>query len=213
MEAWIVAVHRGPTGQRWQLPARGKVVIGRVSDAEILLDDAFVGRRHAEIHRTVQGDVFRFNGSGGGSSVDDVPCGSMEIPLHDGSELRIGSVYLRYFCGRDADARSAAQVDELARIDSLTRLPLGDPPGAARIVLRDIEQLRGRHGFVVVDQLVRQIARRLATLASGDAGIMWTPDECFAVTPSVVASRLVVEACFEPIYCDGVLMAFELVIE
>ena len=213
MDAWVVAVHRGPTGQRWQLPARGRFVIGRVLDALIRLDDGSVGRRHAEIHRTAQGDVFRFNGSGGGSSVDDVPCVVADNPLVDGAELRIGGVYLRYFCGPDADARSAAQIDELARIDSLTRLPLGDPPGAARIVLRDIEQLRGRHGFVVVDQLVRQIARRLATLASGDAGIMWTRDECFAVTPPSVAGRLVVESTLEPVYCDGELMELDLAIE
>jgi hypothetical protein len=42
---------------------------------------------------------------------------------------------------------------------------------------------------------------------------MWTPDECFAVTPPAVARRLVVEASLEPIYCDGVLMVFELAIE
>lgn len=213
MEAWIVAVHRGPTGQRWQLPAAGSVVIGRVSEADILLDDGFVGRRHAQIRRTDQGDLFRFNGSGGGASIDERRCDGTETLLHDGAELRIGSVYLRYFCGPGADARSAAHVDELAEIDSLTRLPLGDPANAARISLRDIEQLRRSHGFVIADQLVRQIARRLAMLAAGDAGIMWTRDECFAVTPAAVAPRLVVEASLDPVYCEDVPVAFELVIE
>ncbi|HEY5936581.1 MAG TPA: FHA domain-containing protein [Kofleriaceae bacterium] len=214
MEAWLVAVHRGPTGQRWQLPARGRVVIGRVSDAEVQLDDATVGRRHGAIRRTESGDVFEYWGASSGSSIDDRECPmGPGLALHDGAEIRIGGVYLRYFCGPDAGARTDDAVEQLAVIDSLTRVPFGDPPAAARITIRDIARLRERYGLIAIDQLHRQIAHRLATLAAGDAAITWTKTECFAIDPPEVAPRLVVEASMDTAYCNDDLIEFELVIE
>jgi len=214
MDAWLVAIHRGPTGKRWQLPPMGQIDIGRRDDCEVVLDDGFVGRRHARIVRQSTEDVISFFGTSSGASLDDreLELGH-DLALRDGCELRIGAVYLRYFCGDDASTRSALTIEQLTMIDSLTRLRRGVPAGAARVSVGNIVPLRKRHGLIACDILHRRLARRLATLATGDAELGWSDDECFAIDPPEVARRLVVEAQLEPIYYNGEALSFELVIE
>lgn len=209
VEGWLVALTGSRAGAQWALPMfRGeRCDIGRIHDARVRLDDETVGRRHATIIAREHHHDFHFNGAGGGAALNDVDCEMTYLPLTDGDELRLGRVRLRYVTSQEA---ADAAVAELVQVEPITRLSRSVPPGAARLRIADLDRIAAHAGWIVADQLCREVAARLVTLATGDATIAYVAPGVFAVTPADAAARLAVEASFEPIEVEGERIVVEL---
>jgi hypothetical protein len=84
-------------GTIFPIPA-GRSEIGRVAGTAVMLPDATVSRRHAEINRSAAGVGIRDLASANGTYVNGVRLrGARE--LNDGDEVRIGTVVLRFSNG------------------------------------------------------------------------------------------------------------------
>jgi hypothetical protein len=84
----------GPGSGRGFILPLGTTVLGRGQDADVILADSSVSRRHAELHAGAAKVVIRDLGSSNGTFVNGARLtGSTE--LHDGDEVRVGSVVLR----------------------------------------------------------------------------------------------------------------------
>ena len=82
-----------PDGRRFPLGEK-PVVLGRMSDCDVVLADARASRRHAEIHAAGHGFVISDLGSMNGTLVNGSPI--REQALGDGDEIRFGSTVLRF---------------------------------------------------------------------------------------------------------------------
>lgn len=84
----------GPGSGRGFILPLGPTVLGRGQDADVVLADSSVSRRHAELDAGAAKVVIRDLGSSNGTFVNGARLtGSTE--LHDGDEVRVGSVVLR----------------------------------------------------------------------------------------------------------------------
>src|SRR5215470_17567219 len=97
-EACLVHIYpSGPSmGRRYPLNGAA-VVIGRGADADILIDDHSVSRRHARIQPTCEGHAAVDLGSTNGTYVNNVPAEAQ--PLRDGDYLRVGNCIYRHLAG------------------------------------------------------------------------------------------------------------------
>jgi hypothetical protein len=77
------------------VPIAGEVLIGRGSQADLMLDDPFVSSEHAQIVVRNGGTVFIDLGSTNGSRVNGEIV-SAPVTLFDGDVVQLGSVRLRY---------------------------------------------------------------------------------------------------------------------
>jgi hypothetical protein len=82
-------------GREIHLPARA--IVGRGAECDIVLDDASVSRRHAELVRDARGSyAVRDLSSGNGTFLEGVRVGERPVPVPAGSRLRFGEVELRF---------------------------------------------------------------------------------------------------------------------
>jgi hypothetical protein len=82
-----------PDGRRYTLGEK-PVVIGRMSDCDVVLADPRASRRHAEIQPIGHGFVLNDLGSMNGTVVNGTPV--REHQLSDGDEIRLGSTVLHF---------------------------------------------------------------------------------------------------------------------
>jgi hypothetical protein len=82
-----------PDGNRVQL-GEETLVLGRMSDSDIVVADPRSSRRHAEIRPAGHGFAIADLGSMNGTTVNGAAI--REQPLQDGDEIRIGSTVLRF---------------------------------------------------------------------------------------------------------------------
>lgn len=92
-------------GRRYQL-TREVTVIGRGSDADVVLDDPGVSRRHAEIRLDDHGALVRDLGSTNGTFVDGERTASAR--LTDGSRLTLGRTRITVHLAGDDDQDEGA---------------------------------------------------------------------------------------------------------
>lgn len=93
----LITVEAGPdAGSERRLDGSGEVVVGRSKEADFMLSDADLSRRHLQLKR--KGDVLVAHdlGSKAGSAIDDQPLGSSPQIWRQASRLTIGSTTLRY---------------------------------------------------------------------------------------------------------------------
>ncbi len=90
----MLVVVRGPSAGTRFLLDRDVTTIGRHPDADLLLDDVTVSRRHAEVVRTADGTHVRDLGSLNGTYVAGHRVD--EHLLHTGDEVQIGRFKLVY---------------------------------------------------------------------------------------------------------------------
>lgn len=96
----LFVVESGPkAGARYGLEAE-LTTVGRHGDADILLDDVTVSRRHVEVERVGDRYAVRDVGSLNGTWLNGVRIEDGE--LQDGDELRIGRFKLVFFHGTAA---------------------------------------------------------------------------------------------------------------
>jgi hypothetical protein len=82
-----------PDGRRYPLGEK-PVVMGRMSDCEVVLADPRASRQHAEIQPVGHGFVLSDLGSMNGTVVNGNPV--REHQLSDGDEIRVGSTVLHF---------------------------------------------------------------------------------------------------------------------
>lgn len=87
---------RGPgaPAKRTLRPPESKLVIGRGDDANWIIVDNDLSRLHAEIRRSWDGTRLVDLGSKNGTKLDGTAV--TEAPLHDGAEIELGKIVLRY---------------------------------------------------------------------------------------------------------------------
>lgn len=88
---------RGLTGP-WlnrRFPLSGKVVVGRMPPAQVVVEDDSISRRHAEVEVTAEGVVLRDLGSANGTLLNGVAV-TGEILLQPGDVLQVGVVELAF---------------------------------------------------------------------------------------------------------------------
>lgn len=83
----------GPDGVRVQL-GNEPLTIGRLPECDVVLSDPSVSRRHAEVRRQRDEIVIVDLGSTNGTRVNGT--GVKERRLHDGDEITVGNVTLRF---------------------------------------------------------------------------------------------------------------------
>jgi hypothetical protein len=81
-------------GKRLLVPPRG-AVIGRGRDCDILLEDAGISRRHAEVRPEANGWMLADLGSTNGVRVNDEPLQGSR-PLHPGDRIELGSTEILF---------------------------------------------------------------------------------------------------------------------
>ncbi len=81
-----------PDGGRVEIGDGGPLVLGRLPECDVVLNDPNVSRRHAEFRRTADGVVVTDLGSTNGTRVNGVPV--REQPLESGDEVTVGSTTL-----------------------------------------------------------------------------------------------------------------------
>jgi tetratricopeptide (TPR) repeat protein len=77
-------------GQSW--PVRGKMTVGRLAPATIVVDDDSVSRKHAELEKTPRGVVLRDLGSANGTLVNGESVGPEGVTLQPGDSIQFGVV-------------------------------------------------------------------------------------------------------------------------
>jgi len=80
-------------GRRYQLTAT-RTVLGRGSEADIVVDDPGVSRKHAEITLTGDGAVIKDLGSTNGTFVDEQRISTRR--LHDGTQINMGRTRITF---------------------------------------------------------------------------------------------------------------------
>lgn len=82
---WRLIVSRDRVARTIDLPVRGSVVIGRAPNAEVLLDDAGVSRKHATLHVDEHTALLEDLGSANGTTINGV-----RLTPHRSTLLRVG---------------------------------------------------------------------------------------------------------------------------
>jgi len=94
----MLIVRRGPSeGTSFVLDAE-RTTIGRSDDANVVLDDVTVSRRHAELLRTPQGWQLQDSGSLNGTYVNRERIGAA-VTLASGDEVQIGKYRFVFVAG------------------------------------------------------------------------------------------------------------------
>jgi len=93
----MLIVRRGPSEGTSFLLATDLTTIGRGDDADVMLDDVTVSRRHAEITRTEQGWLLRDLGSLNGTYVNRARIETSV--LAGGDEVQIGKYRFVFLSG------------------------------------------------------------------------------------------------------------------
>lgn len=175
----VITVLRGASaGALFTLEAP-RVLIGRSSEAQVLLRDGGLSRQHAVITRDAQGYRIADLGSTNGTFIDGQRI-SGEVRLHDGARIEVGEETLLRFALHDAVEQAAARrTHELTVRDPLTRLlnkvHIGDrlaaevafarrhctPLSVLLIDVDEFKRINDKHGHEAGDTVLRLIAHAL----------------------------------------------------
>lgn len=91
----VLTIERGPNaGARRTLGTDATIVIGRGDDANWVIVDKDLSRKHAELRRSWDGTTIRDLDSQNGTRVNGARI--TEAPLHDGARIEIGNLVIVY---------------------------------------------------------------------------------------------------------------------
>ncbi len=116
----VVRAGMGRVGQEILL-ADDVTTLGRAATCQVVIDNDFASRRHAQIIRRDELFWLRDLDSKNGTLLDNEPV-TAETPLADGAEIRIGAVILRFVDPAATRTQpNLAAVETLLRMDSSAR--------------------------------------------------------------------------------------------
>jgi hypothetical protein len=116
----VVRAGMGRVGQEILL-ADDVTTLGRAATCQVVIDDDFASRRHAQIIRRDEIYWLRDLNSKNGTLLDNEPV-TVETPLADGAEIRIGAVILRFVDPAATRTQpNLAAAEAPLRVDSSTR--------------------------------------------------------------------------------------------
>lgn len=178
-EEGVLTVLRGPNAGGLFTLDGPRTLIGRSSEAQVMLTDTAMSRRHAAIARTPEGYFIEDLGSANGTLLDGTRVDG-RAQLHDGSRIEVGAHTLLRFALHDVLEREAARrTHDLMVRDPLTGLfnrrhlherLHSEAAFAARhntplaVLLVDIDsfkQINDTHGHAVGDTVLRVLSRTL----------------------------------------------------
>ena len=112
-------LYSGPdAGQRFDLDG-GKLVIGRMPEAQVRIDGSGISRQHAELDVSGSRVVVKDLGSANGTLVNEQRIGT-PVTLQDGDLVRVGNVVLRFHSRNNLDLLLHDRIYEQATIDAGT---------------------------------------------------------------------------------------------
>jgi hypothetical protein len=114
----VVRAGMGRVGQEILL-ADDVTTLGRAATCQVVIDNDFASRRHAQIIRRDELYWLRDLDSKNGTLLDNEPV-TAETPLADGAEIRIGAVVLRF-----VDPAATRTQPNLAAAEALLRVDVG----------------------------------------------------------------------------------------
>lgn len=108
-----ILVSAGPDkGQKFSLPASGKVVLGRGEAASVRLNDPRISRVHCTLEMTPESLMLHDSGSTGGTFVDGQRIEKQR--LDDGNVIQIGETQLTYRSGEVVAASRTAKPPKMS---------------------------------------------------------------------------------------------------
>jgi two-component system cell cycle response regulator len=178
-EEGVLTVLRGPNAGGLFTLDGPRTLIGRSSEAQVMLTDAAMSRRHSAIARTPEGYFIEDLGSANGTIVDGVKIAEL-TQLHDGSRIEVGAHTLLRFGLHDAVEREAARrTHDLMVRDPLTSLfnrrhlyerlhseaafalRHNTPLAVLLVDIDGFKQINDTHGHAVGDSVLRILSRAL----------------------------------------------------
>jgi diguanylate cyclase (GGDEF)-like protein len=117
--ACLVLISGPEIGRRVPL-SEADLVIGRATEADLLIDSDGVSRIHAVLTRRPQGFVLRDQDSTNGTFVNDQPI--RERMLSDGDHIRIGLATLKFLTSDNVEAQYHEEIYRLMTLDGLTQI-------------------------------------------------------------------------------------------
>ncbi|MEN9627756.1 MAG: hypothetical protein RJA10_983 [Pseudomonadota bacterium] len=112
-------LYSGPdAGQRFDLD-NGKLVIGRMPEAQVRIDDVGISRQHAELQVSGSRVSVKDLGSANGTLVNEQAINGA-VALRDGDLLRVGKAVLRFHAGNSLDLLLHDRIYEQATVDAGT---------------------------------------------------------------------------------------------
>lgn len=195
-QACLVIIYGGDLGRRIPLGSE-PIELGRAPDIAVSIDDDAASRKHAKIRRT--GDTFFVTDldSTNGTYVNDVL--THERPLVDGDQLKVGRTIFKFIQGSDLELLYHEQIYRTKTIDGLTQVhnrrwfdtTLEREISRSRrygrtlsLVVFDVDhfkRINDRHGHVVGDAVLRQVADLVVSNVRRDDTVARTGGEEFAV--------------------------------
>jgi len=184
--AFLLVLAGPQLGAIYPLPGSRDLVIGRREDADILLGDDGVSRRHASIRVAGEHALLRDLGSANGTYVDGTRV--QEATLANGSRVHVGmQTVLKFIWADDIEADFQRKLVEGALQDPLTglynRRLLEDRLGSelaggqrhgrlVSVLMIDIDRFKGvndAHGHLAGDEVLRLVANTIrATIRKED---------------------------------------------
>ena len=225
--ACLVVIAGAAIGEK--IPLRqNRVVIGRLSDVEICLDDSMVSRRHAELAIGPDGRaVIRDLGSRNGTFCNERRV--TEEVLHDGDLIRIGGTALKYLEADSVEHLYVSVMADRAAQDGLTGLfnkrtfqdhlrrafsrcrNLHEPLSVILVDVDFFKRINDQWGHPVGDYVLKEIAVRLKDgFRPTDLFARWGGEELGLILPytngkeaAAVAERMRAGVASPPFVFEG----------
>ncbi|MAG32753.1 MAG: GGDEF domain-containing protein [Deltaproteobacteria bacterium] len=192
------------------IPEGQEVVIGRGAEADLVLDDPSISRRHALVRHIGEGQITVHDlHSTNGTAVNGHPV--TQTTLHAGDHVEVGSVGMRLdlsspdelsHLGRVQEKLAAADTDPLTGLHNrrflesdlpsmLDRLDKnGKPVSAIFIDLDRFKVINDEHGHAVGDEVLASVAKiALIEVRDHDFCVRYGGEEVLVVLPRTVENH------------------------
>lgn len=192
--AWLVVVRHGPEVELLIRPWDHTAAIGSRPDADYCFALPWIAPAHATLRRH-RGAV-RLSAQGS-TWVDDKLVDGTEVKLVDNALIRLGATLIRYEAEPARWTRIAARHEPVDPLTGLPFAPRGRAPNLRAVLPADP---------VIRELAFGRLAKRLVTLASGEARVLATArigelvvDGVGGAASHAIAARLAVEGSLQTI--------------
>ena len=212
--ACLVVIQGTEIGRDYRLRKRS-LILGRDSEAEIMIPDDAASRRHARIdfQRGDERDRYRLTDldSTNSTFVNGRTITSME--LNDGDKVQVGGTVLRFSLLDEIDARFHREVRDRLRFDAVTGLLTKEslilameqelkraiayhlPLSALMMDLDHFKQVNDTHGHLIGTKVLTEVGRRLrVNFRAGDVTGRYGGEEFVSYLSETSAESAVVAA-------------------